>query len=334
MESLEGDHVAVALSFKSVGLIEGGPEAFIDGLLEAVGSEGTIMMNTFTQNFPITAIPTDFVFDSERSNPYTGVIPSRFMLRKEARRSRHPTFSVAAIGRLAEYLTEAHDENANPYLPYERLAEVNGKYLCIGVGSRLVAVRHEVQRRSGLSVVPKTMGVLYKNAEGKTRLFAFVHPTCAENTSKLVPMLVARGILKRGRIGCANSLVANVDDLIREMCLLLREDPTLTLCENVLCWECRELERRLSLRGHIKMPGFLQENWIIRGLLDFRSETILRQYDPKYFMSLSEKGRTWQNIKYVLLWKFLYPFSLLNVSRFIEGIRNPRNALRFLSRIT
>src|SRR4030065_815764 len=134
----KGDHLAITLAFKSVGPIEGGPEAFIDVLLDAVGREGTIMMNAFTLNFPITAIPTDYVFDSNKSTPYTGVIPSLFMRRKGARRSRHPTFSVAAIGKWAEYLTEAHTESANPYLPFERLAEINGKYLSIGIGNRLV----------------------------------------------------------------------------------------------------------------------------------------------------------------------------------------------------
>src|SRR4030067_3298013 len=89
----KGDHLAAALAFKSVGPVEGGREAFIDGLLEAVGSEGTIMMNTFTLNFPITAIPTDFVFDSRKSTPYTGIEPSLFMRRKEARRSHHATSS-------------------------------------------------------------------------------------------------------------------------------------------------------------------------------------------------------------------------------------------------
>jgi aminoglycoside 3-N-acetyltransferase len=142
----KGDHVAVTLSFKSIGFVNGGPDAFIDALLDAVGPEGTIMMNTFTSSFPIAEIPSDYVFDPETTAPYTGLVPGALMKRTASVRSRHPTCSVVSIGRMAEYLTTVHDENATPFLPYERLAEINGKYLCIGLGGKLVAIRHEAQR--------------------------------------------------------------------------------------------------------------------------------------------------------------------------------------------
>src|SRR3972149_5200118 len=143
----KGAHVAVALSFKSIGFVKGKPDAFIDSLLEVIGPEGTVMMNTFTLSFPIAEINPDYVFDPESTIPYTGLIPRTLMKRKDAVRSRHPTCSVVAIGRLATYLTDGHDEHSNPFLPYERLAQVDGKLLCIGVNDRLVAFRREAQRR-------------------------------------------------------------------------------------------------------------------------------------------------------------------------------------------
>jgi aminoglycoside 3-N-acetyltransferase len=325
-----GDHLAVTLSFKSVGMVEGGPEGFIDVLLDAVGTEGTIMMNTFTQNFPITAIPTRFVFEYKKTRPYTGIIPSLFLRRREARRSRHPTYSVAAIGRMADYLTESHDENANTFLPFEKLAEINGKYLCIGIDNRLVGIRHEVQRRAGLFLIPKIMGVLYIDSENKTKLFHFLHPTCAQNTAVLVSGLEAKGIVRRGRIGEASSLVANANDLMREMCFLLRQDPRLSLCKNVLCWECREMERRLGVHRDINVPKLFQESLAFRRLLDFRGKAVLRQYDCHYFLALSGTGRTWQNLQYAFFGEFLYLASLVSVSRFFEAVRNPKKMLRFL----
>src|SRR3990170_6841932 len=100
-----GDHVAVSLSLKSIGYVLGGADAFIDSLLDVVGSEGTIMMNAFTQSFPIAEINPDYVFDSESTIPYTGLVPRALIKRKESIRSRHPTCSVVATGRMAEYLT-------------------------------------------------------------------------------------------------------------------------------------------------------------------------------------------------------------------------------------
>ncbi len=48
-----GDHIGLSLSFKSVGYVKGGPSAFIDALLEIIGPEGTIMVPTYTNYFPI-----------------------------------------------------------------------------------------------------------------------------------------------------------------------------------------------------------------------------------------------------------------------------------------
>ena len=59
----DGDHIAVALSFKSIGYVEGGPEAFINALLEVVGPNGTIMMNTHTIGFPLSKIESDHIFE-------------------------------------------------------------------------------------------------------------------------------------------------------------------------------------------------------------------------------------------------------------------------------
>jgi len=57
----KGDHLAVTLSFKSIGHVKGGPDTFIDALIEVVGSEGTIMVNTFTVCIPFW-IATRFHF--------------------------------------------------------------------------------------------------------------------------------------------------------------------------------------------------------------------------------------------------------------------------------
>ena len=92
----KGDHVAVTLSFRSIGYVKGGPDSFIDVLLDVVGSEGTVMMNTFTTNYPVSAVPTDFVFDSKTSKPETGLVPRVFLRRNEVVRSNHPTFCEEA----------------------------------------------------------------------------------------------------------------------------------------------------------------------------------------------------------------------------------------------
>ena len=147
----KGDHIAVTLSFKSIGFVKGGPDALIDSLLEIIGPEGTLMMNAYTLSFPIAEIDPDYIFNPETTVPYTGLVPRTLMKRKDSIRSLHPTCSIVATGKLSKYLTDGHDEHSRAFLPYERLAQIGGKYLCIGINNRLVAIRHEAQRKADSS---------------------------------------------------------------------------------------------------------------------------------------------------------------------------------------
>ena len=93
----KGDTVAVTLSLKSIGYIEGGADAFIDALLETVGPQGTIMMNAYTHTFPASEIRSDYIFDPAATAPNTGIAPKMLLKRRDAIRSTHPVCSVVAI---------------------------------------------------------------------------------------------------------------------------------------------------------------------------------------------------------------------------------------------
>ena len=270
----QGDSVAVTLSFKSVGLVEGGPEGFLDALLQTVGPQGTIMMNTFTLDFPISEISSKFIFDPSSTVPYTGVVPITLLNRKGALRSRHPVCSVVSFGRFAKFLTEEHNEKSKPYLPYAKLAQIEGKYLCIGIGNELVAIRHEAQYQA---MVPTFLrcGVQYKSEIGETSLFVWEHPPCEKNLSYLVPKIENLGLIQHGTVGQASALVASAADLIRSMSWMLRKDLTLNQCGDILCLQCRELERRLKLWKNIANPAFFQRSSIMRRALGFRNSFLL-----------------------------------------------------------
>jgi aminoglycoside 3-N-acetyltransferase len=287
MGVVKGDHVAVALSLKSIGFVENGADGFIDSLLEAVGSEGTVMMNTFTLSYPLTEISRDYVFDPRSTVPYTGLVPRTLMKRKAAVRSRHPTCSVVAMGRLSDYLTDDHDEHSLPYLPYAKLADAGGKLLCIGLDDRLVALRHEAQRRAGLFIVPQFMGVRYRNLKGEVQLFVWLFPPCMKRLSELVPEMEKKGIVRRGKIGEAQSTIGSATDLLETMSTVLREDPTLNLCFDFSCLSCRELELRMNLYGRISNPRFFQKSMFIRRLLRYRNALELRRCSSVSFQEAS-----------------------------------------------
>jgi aminoglycoside 3-N-acetyltransferase len=276
---LGGDTVAVTLSLKSIGYIEGGADAFIDALLEAVGAHGTIMMNAYTNTFPASEIPSHYIFDPATTAPNTGVAPKTLLKRRGAIRSTHPVCSVVAIGENAKYLTQTHNEKARPYLPYTLLAQLNGKYLSIGTGNNLVAIRHEAQYHAG---IPRFLrhGVQYRNERGEIGLFVFEHPPCEKKLPSLVPELDRRGIIRHGKIGQANANLTFAYDFISNESAMLRGNPALNLCGDILCLQCREIERRLKLWGSISEPRFFQRSRLMRRALQFRNYlVILKRYN-------------------------------------------------------
>jgi aminoglycoside 3-N-acetyltransferase len=268
----DGDHVGAALSFKSIGRLRCGPEGFIDALIEAVGPVGTIMMPTYTRFFPLSKVRSgeiDYVFDHQTTKATTGLIPETLRNREGSIRSRHPTNSVTAIGKAAQHLIEGHDENAPAYMPYSRLAEIDGKILCIGVGDNLIAVRHEAQYLAGLlDVVPYRRGVNYRDNAGNVRVFMRGDKGgCIKRLPDLVPALREAGLITEGRIGNARTLLMPARGGLEAMTSMLREDPTLNLCDDISCLWCRELERRLDLYDRIERPAFFQRNPLMRGVL-------------------------------------------------------------------
>ncbi len=268
----KGDHLGLGISFKSIGFVVGGPETLIDALLETVGPEGTIMMNTFTEFFYPTEVElemVDYVFDVESTGANTGIIPETFRKRDDGVRSRHPTFSVAAIGKMAEFLTEGHDETADAYLPFSKLSEINGKYLAIGIGDRLVGFRHQAQHLAGLlDVVPWRRCVRYKTRGGEIKIFTLKdRGGCVKRLSELVSHLRKIGLVRDGKIGMASAVLVSAKESLAVMAELLIHNPSINLCDSVWCLWCRELEGRLDLCDRIERPRYFQKNIAIRKLV-------------------------------------------------------------------
>lgn len=268
-----GDQLSVSLSFKSIGNIDGGPDTFIDALLEVVGSNGTVMMNTFTRAFPITELKfrrVSYIFDHKSTPSYhVGIVPEIFRKRKNSIRSKHPIGSVTAIGKYAKYLTKNHDVNSNTFLPYLLLSKINGKMLFIGLGDNLITIRHEVQKQAGLlENAPSWRGVLYKGDDGNIKLFIEKNYSgCVKNLNVIVPMLRKKGLIIDGKIGIANAILAPANETLIAMVDLLKKNPTLTLCNDISCLSCRELERRNNLYKKIENPKPFQKNFFLINLI-------------------------------------------------------------------
>jgi aminoglycoside 3-N-acetyltransferase len=134
-----GDTVIVYSSLKSLGFVENGPQTVIKALYQSVSPGGTIA-------FPAYFMPAgtiydtcklkDYVFDPRVHKTNVGRIPEEFLKFPGVERSLHPTHSVAALGRNARYLTEAHHLATSTFgkgSPWDRLIEIGGKVVGLGI---------------------------------------------------------------------------------------------------------------------------------------------------------------------------------------------------------
>lgn len=129
-----GDVILVHSSLSRLGHVEGGAGAVIDALLDAVGPGGTVLFPTLTGSDELGPDHPPVV-DVRATPCWTGRIPETARQRPDARRSLHPTHSIAAIGAAADRYASGHETGASPCdarSPYHRLIEEGGKILLLG----------------------------------------------------------------------------------------------------------------------------------------------------------------------------------------------------------
>jgi aminoglycoside 3-N-acetyltransferase len=123
-----GSRVLVHSSLSSLGHVDGGADAVIDGILDVIGGEGTLMVPTF--NYWAVEL-----FDPDKTPGLTGVITETLRHRRGAVRSLHPTHSVAAIGKHAAEFVSGHEFAGALRVgsPIDKLAKAGGFTVLLGV---------------------------------------------------------------------------------------------------------------------------------------------------------------------------------------------------------
>ena len=246
-----GDTLTLAISLRRIGWIESGAGGLIDVLLDVVGSNGTLMVPTFTPIHPLDSLDAcnpAHIFDPQTTPPYTGAIAQRMLWRPEAIRSKHPSNSIAAIGRHAERLTQDHTAAAGAYQPFSVLAELGGRFLGIGVGDRLVGLRHEAQAKAGLlTLLPSSLGILYRDE--RKGLQTFVRRDvggCVTRLPELLAPMREQGIVRDGSTGHASAVLVEAGPALQYSTDALLADPALNLCGDPNCKWCIALTRKIA----------------------------------------------------------------------------------------
>ena len=132
-------------SLKSLGNLPDGPETAVEGLLEALGSEGTLLMPALSY---ATVKEENPVFDILNTPSCVGALTEFFRKRNGTIRSVHPTHSVCGIGHSAVRMLGGQFHDVTPCgenSPYFKLREKAGQILFLGCGLKPNTSMHAVE---------------------------------------------------------------------------------------------------------------------------------------------------------------------------------------------
>ncbi len=222
-----GDVVVVHTAFSEV-RADGGPDAVIEALIEAVGPQGTIVMPSWTDE-------DDEVFDPQTDDVTDdlGVVADTFWRRPDVARGNHP-FAVAAWGKHAGHIAGA-PFLVPPHAPDSGIArahDLDAKVLLLGVTHHANTTIHLAELLADVPYrVPNHITVV---VDGRVERIDYgENDHCCEGFEQVGDWLDARGLQRTGpfahgtaRLLRARDVTATVaDELADDRCRLLAHQP-------------------------------------------------------------------------------------------------------------
>ena len=144
LEIFPGDCVMMHSSAGAIQSWGWDAKEFIDFLIQYLGDDGTLAMPTHPK-LRKDKNGNGLVYNVRRSPSTVGTTTEIFRRYSGTLRSECPYSAAAAIGPQAEYLTSGHRDSFAPHdklSPYGRLAEIDGKCLCVGADLTRMTILH------------------------------------------------------------------------------------------------------------------------------------------------------------------------------------------------
>ena len=241
-----GDTVLFHSSLSSMGTVEGGADAVIDGFLDAVGPAGTVAVPTLwwhETNPPMRSEDWDIA----RSPAYIGTIPETLRRRPQSVRSDNPTHSISALGARARELTRGHGSGGlRPCVfgdaafaresPWERLCQWNAAYAFIGVDFTVNTMGHCVECR----FIERVLAEASVAARGalEARLARWHKPGVYPRYrfKDMGERLAEGGLVHFGRIGSATLRCIRARDMVDGTLAILDAEPEKWFNADFLAW--------------------------------------------------------------------------------------------------
>lgn len=262
---LKGDEtILIHSSMKAIGAVDGGADTVLDAWMEYF-KDGLLLLPTHTWK--------TVNVDNPVYNPYTtpscvGLLTNMFMKRDGVIRSLHPTHSMSGYGKnAAEYLA-GEEYNNTPCTPggcYDRLKEVGGKVLLVGVGHERNTYIHSVEEvlnvPNRLSDMPMELVIELQeesNDSGKLppynrddgwkkhtdnklcrKVYVRKHynaqqPHISEDFVKLNQIFLDSGVVRKVKFGYADSLLCDAKGMFNIVRQVIAPDPECIVTKDTL----------------------------------------------------------------------------------------------------
>ena len=256
----EGDCVMMHSALSALGPVEGGAEAAVDALQDAIGPSGTLLAPAFRDS--VWGDPADFTnsdcdcTSSNRLCPrrqpgFQGIIPETVRRRHGNLRSCHPTHSWVALGPAAHRLLVGYRDCptiCGPGNPFEELLALDGCVLILGVRVNTITLWHYYEEILQVPYLghyrPKERHL--NHCVGGLRI-QYEFPGIMQDVCR------ASGILKTGPVGKSLSGLMRAREFDRFMATIMADNP--------YCMVLRPPDRScgdLALDALQKAQGMLQ----------------------------------------------------------------------------
>ena len=241
-----GDTAMFHSSLSSMGTVVGGPNAVIDGFLEAVGPEGTVAVPTlwWHQTDPPLRMED---WDPDTSPSYPSLITEVFRQRPDSVRSNNPTHSVSAIGARAAELTRDHGKTGRrPCIfgdaafarrsPWERLYRWNAAYCFIGVDFTVNTMSHFIETVLVEAALCRAPAALRDDLVAQVQRMDKAGVWPWYDRPGMSDQLAEMGSMRFGKIGSATLRCIRARDMVDNTLAILNAQPEHWFRPDFMAW--------------------------------------------------------------------------------------------------
>lgn len=198
-------------------------QSLIDSVKDAVGSDGTIIMPTFSYSFD-----RNEAFDVDNTQSTVGALTEFFRKQDDVVRTSHPNHSVAIWGSnkydLSNIGKGTFDENSI----FGKLHKLDGKIVFFGAPFQSCTFIHYIEQMHKVPYrhMKKFRGKVIINGNEHDEEISFYtkYSVFFSSFSRLEKHLLEKGIIKNAQVGAGNIIAVECKDLFDEGYKLLDND--------------------------------------------------------------------------------------------------------------